>query len=179
MLIYKIISPNTDLVYVGKTKCTLNRRLSGHLSKYKAWLAGKPVSNCSSYKVLEHGDCSIVLIEDGSREGYWIKEMNACNTMTLDYDHAACMKAYQVENKETLIEYWKGYREANQEVIREYKRAYHAANRETISEKQRAYRETNREAIREKRGEKVACDNCGTVVNRSCMARHKKSGRCQ
>tara|TARA_R110001606_G_scaffold390577_1_gene557666 strand:- start:66 stop:494 length:429 start_codon:yes stop_codon:yes gene_type:complete len=105
MRIYKIISPNTDLVYVGKTDQTLNKRLSGHRSKYKAWLAGKSYSYyCSSYKVLEHGDYSIELIEETDREGYWIKEMNTCNIVKFDHDHAAYNRAYKAANRESLNE---------------------------------------------------------------------------
>jgi len=134
MLIYKIISKNSDLIYVGKTIQTLKQRLWGHRSDYKAWLAGTSIKYCSSYKVLECGDYSIVLIEETDREGYWIQKLGGCNERTFDHDHAA------------------------------YNRAYRAANKEALIEKQR---------------EKIPCPNCGAVVNRSRIARHKRTKICQ
>mgnify|MGYP003628386466 CR=1 FL=1 len=122
MLIYKLISENTDLIYVGKTIQTLKRRLWEHRSKYKRYIEGTSIKYCSSYKVLEHGDYSIVLIgetEDDSSERFWIKQLDACNERTLDYDE---------------LEY---------------------------------------------QAKRVACRNCGAVVNRGSMLRHKRSQRCQ
>ena len=167
MLIYKIISPNTDLLYVGKTTCTLKQRLWTHRSDYKRYLAGKRDNRCSAYKVLECGDCSIVLIEeteDGSREGYWIRKLNTCNTRTLDFDMAASCRAYYAANKDDLLE---------------KKKVYYAANRDDVCERQMVYREANKEAINEKQREKIPCSNCGRVVSRSNMTNHKRSQICQ
>ena len=106
MLIYKITSPNTDLVYVGRTTYTLRQRLICHRSAYKGFLAGKPKTyQCSSFKVLEHGDCSIVLIEeteDASRELYWMNTIpNTCNERRgLFVDKAAHNRAYHADNRE-------------------------------------------------------------------------------
>ena len=154
MLIYKIISPNTDLVYVGKTDQTLSRRLSEHRSAYKGWLAGTCIINYSSFKVLEHGDYSIEMIEeteDKKRERFWIKELNACNTytMSVEFDFAA------------------------------HCRAHYVANREAILERSTEYRDANRETINKKQNEKVPCSNCGAVMNRSSIWAHKKRNVCQ
>ena len=106
MLIYKITSPNTDLVYVGKTIRTLKWRFDHHHSHYKRWLVGKPkISNCGSFKVLEHGDATIELIEktdDASREYHWIRELNACNERWGLYDAAAYHKVRYAEKKEEI-----------------------------------------------------------------------------
>ena len=136
MLIYKIISPNTDLVYVGRTTYTLRQRLWGHRSSYKSWLAGK-ARLCTSFKVLEHGDYSIVLIEeteDASREGYWIRELNACNLNNGSFDRAAHDKARYEEKKDGILERLR---------------------------------------------EKIPCDHCGRIVNRSSMIPHKRTTICQ
>ena len=107
MLIYKITSPNTELVYVGRTTQTLGGRLSRHHSDYKRFLAGKPKANkCTSYKVLEHGDTTIDLIEeteDASREFYWINAIdNICNERRGLFDVAEWGKAHYAENKEEI-----------------------------------------------------------------------------
>jgi predicted RNA-binding Zn-ribbon protein involved in translation (DUF1610 family) len=109
MLIYKITSPNTDLVYVGKTNRTLGRRFSGHLSNDKRFLAGKRKRRCTSYKVLEHGDARIELIEETEdasgkqREKYWINAIpNTCNERRGLYDQAANDRARWAEKGEEI-----------------------------------------------------------------------------
>ena len=48
MKIYKLTSPNTDLVYVGKTERELNVRYNEHIRDYR-----NRVGMCSSYKIIE------------------------------------------------------------------------------------------------------------------------------
>ena len=88
MKIYKLTSPNTDLVYVGKTICKLQERLVNHRSDWKCRENGNK-RNYSSYKMFEFGEVSIELIEeteDDSREAFWINELNSCNIVTFKYD---------------------------------------------------------------------------------------------
>tara|TARA_R110001606_G_C15198532_1_gene631400 strand:- start:306 stop:803 length:498 start_codon:yes stop_codon:yes gene_type:complete len=155
MLIYKIISKNSDLVYVGGTDQTLKLRFSGHQTSYKCWLEGKPRSYYSSYKVLECGDCSIEMLEeteDDTREQFWVRELDACNENTLDFDKVAYQKKYYTANREALLEYGK---------------AYYAANRVTAIEKSREWG-----------SKKIACLNCGAIIRRDSMAKHKKRKIC-
>jgi len=171
MKIYKITSPNTDLVYVGKTSQTLQVRLWGHHSAANRYMVAGD-HYCSSIKVLEHSDDVIELIEetdDCKREAYWIKELNACNQfkMTLDMSDPISVAKYRIE-----------YREANKDAICEYKQKYKDANRDAIREREKKYREANKDAIRERSREKVACDNCGGIVSRYNMLRHKKTKKC-
>lgn len=42
-----------------------------------------------------------------------------------------------------------------------------------------AYREVNRKIINEKANEKITCDNCGDIVQRANLARHKKTKKCR
>ena len=86
--IYKLISTETDNVYVGSTSLNyLCKRLVSHRSDYKRWLAKKR-NYVSSYEILKYEDCKIILIEDfpcdskdqlTSREQYWID--NTANTV--------------------------------------------------------------------------------------------------
>mgnify|MGYP003670493295 FL=1 len=90
MHIYKISSPNTDLIYVGMTRQTISRRLRGHHSHRKRYLANAQGAHfCSSYRVLECGDATIESIEetdDHRREGFWIEELNSCNKLRMQTD---------------------------------------------------------------------------------------------
>ena len=103
--IYKIISENTDLVYVGSTKQRwLCDRFSSHNVQFRRFNKGIDKLWVSSFKVLEHGNCKCVLIEETdlpNREQYWIKELNACNKR----------KEYSLKNKERKKAYLKQYRE--------------------------------------------------------------------
>ena len=90
MKIYKITSPNTDLVYVGKTIQPLKQRMSKHWSHNKRYLARK-TNYCSSLKVMECEDATIELVEetdDTRREAYWIAELNACNVLKMKIDRS-------------------------------------------------------------------------------------------
>jgi ribosomal protein S27E len=172
MLIYKITSPNTDLVYVGHTDNT-HRRLCFHRSHYKAWLAGKSYSvYCSSYKVLEHGDYSISTIEeteDADREGYWIKELNACNERKLDYDSIAWQKDYYEENKDRIL--------ARKLEKIPCDNCGRIVCRDHMSRHKRTDRCVNKEPIREK-AETIACDHCGRVIIRNNITKHKRTKIC-
>ena len=117
MQIYKLTSPNTELVYVGKTIQTLAKRISEHRSNHKRYVSGKTSYVCSSIKVIEFGGAVIELIEetdDESREAHWIRELAACNHQKLEvdwsdhatkaeYDRKYNQKHYQA-NKDAILE---------------------------------------------------------------------------
>jgi len=169
MLIYKITSPNTDIVYVGQTSQTLRRRFSGHHTNYKGFLAGNPkAGSCTSIKVLEHGDATIDLIEeteDVSREFYWINTIpNTCNVKRGVFDYAANNHDYHEENKEE---------------ISARKKVHYAENKEVLCAKSKARYAEKKEEINAKRNRKEPCPKCGRVVRHGDMARHHKTKRCQ
>jgi hypothetical protein len=176
MLIYKLISPNTDLVYVGHTDRTLSCRLSLHRSHYKRWLAGIREGVCSSIKVLEHGDYSIVLIEeteDADREGYWIRELNACNKMTYEYsggDKVAYHKARYQEKRDGIL--------ARMLEKIPCDNCGRIVCRGAMAKHKRTDRCVNKEPIRERKLERAPCDNCGQLISRGNMWRHKTSKIC-
>ena len=160
MKIYKITSPNTELVYVGKTIRTIEQRLRGHYSASKRYARGL-TNYCSSFKVLECGDAVIELLEeidgetdDARRETFWINELNACNHVKMTINMSDPVS------------------------VAKYMREYREANRDAILEMHRKYREGNKDALRERALEKVACDNCGRIGSLSNMARHKKTQSC-
>ena len=156
MKIYRIVSPNTELVYVGKTSQTLARRFDCHRSHHKRYLSSK-TRYCSSFKVIECGDAVIELIEetdDSRREAHWIKKLGACNHHKLEVDRS---------DKASMAEYDRKYRMENIDACRGH---------------QRKYIRKNRDEINRKKSEKIPCDHCGRFSNRVNMQRHKKSKRC-
>ena len=61
--VYYISSSESNLVYIGSTTATLNRRFQKHYSDLKRFLEDGSTS-CSSFEILLLGDCDIELIEE-------------------------------------------------------------------------------------------------------------------
>ena len=79
--IYKITSEQTDDVYIGKTKKTLEKRLEGHRKNYRRWCNNKD-DFVTSFHLLIYDDCKIELIEDNAdacRESHWQRKLDCCN----------------------------------------------------------------------------------------------------
>ena len=86
--IYKLSSySQPNLIYVGSTYQTLNKRLKGHKNAFNAFNRGKG-KYCSSFEIIKLGDYHIDLIENfpcenrqqlNCRETYFIKTMNCVN----------------------------------------------------------------------------------------------------
>ena len=86
--VYKIVSNQTDKVYVGSTtKKYLSQRMDGHRCHHKMWKDGKRKHKVTSFDVLQFEDAYIVLIENfpcnskdelSARERYWIDSTENC-----------------------------------------------------------------------------------------------------
>ena len=86
------------------------------------------------------------------------------------------IKAYTTE--EERLEYHKVYREDHKDIISEYKKIYRKDNKEEITDYNKKYRIAHKEMINMKAKEKIACDNCGVMVNRDGISHHKKRKKC-
>ena len=93
--IYKIISNETDEVYIGSTTQTLSLRLGGHKRNYKKYLNNK-YSYTTSYNILKYDDVKIILIEECpcdnreqllKREQYYIDNMDCINKNRATISH--------------------------------------------------------------------------------------------
>jgi hypothetical protein len=102
--IYKIVSNETDMIYIGSTCKLLCQRLAQHRSTYKAYQSGK-YRFVTSFKLLEIGECKIILLEKfpcNSRE-----ELNARERFYIENNE--CVN--KVVPMRTRIEYNKDNRE--------------------------------------------------------------------
>ena len=71
-LIYKIVSPSIDKIYVGSTVKTLEMRLDEHEKDYGCWLyRGCRSGYLTSFEILKYGDYKIELIEEDYDEDEW------------------------------------------------------------------------------------------------------------
>jgi hypothetical protein len=129
--IYKIVSANTDKIYIGSTtKQYLSSRIAHHKCVYKKWLKGEH-NKINSFDVLEFGDCKIILIESfpcnskaelEAREYHHIKENKAFTTNT--HMPSRTRDMYEIEHKEHLKEKRAEWHKNNKEHVREYKREW-------------------------------------------------------
>lgn len=85
--VYKIVSNQIDLIYVGSTTQALSRRMACHRSKYKRW-RNNTQNYMTSFEILKHDDAKIILVErveckDKEEllqiERKYIETLNCCN----------------------------------------------------------------------------------------------------
>jgi hypothetical protein len=88
--IYKLVSKDYDLTYIGSTMGIWQNQLKSHKSRYNAWLNNKK-SSTTACKLFELGDVDIFLIEKvkcenvidlHDRQRYWIAKTKCVNTAT-------------------------------------------------------------------------------------------------
>ena len=125
--IYKLVSKNTNTIYIGKTRQTIGARKSGHRNKYKRWINGKFEANgkrakyCGSYDVMKFSDWDMIEIEANieeenvvERERYWIE--NSENT-TNKVIPGRTIKQYNIDNRSNKNAYNKIYGDSNRKEI--------------------------------------------------------------
>ena len=109
--IYKIVSSQTDKVYVGSTtKNRLSQRRAKHREDYRRYL-NKKYHYITSFDIVKYDDAEIILIEAfpcetkdelHKRERYWIENTNNCVNK---YVPTRTQKEYREKNKEKIKEY--------------------------------------------------------------------------
>jgi len=148
--IYKLVSKNTNQIYIGSTINSLSSRLSQHVHHYRLYKLGK-YNYLTSFIILDAGDYSVELIEKYPCSG--IKELNVregqimlenpdicvnkkISGRTVHESYKACYKKHQAK----YLEYQKQY-------YRSHSNVYYKNNKEIILKKRQEYYKKNREAI--------------------------------
>lgn len=195
--IYKIISSNTDDVYIGSScEPYLSNRLAKHVSNYNNYLKGKH-HYTTAYKVLEKGNYQIIWLEDCScerrdqlvaRERWYIENTPNCINKVIvgrtytEYYHdnktkiTDRCKLYYENNKEIVNKRNKLYRESNKDKVTTIKKAYRENNKDVIKVKQKEYRDINKDKINAWKSSKIECE-CGCTITLNNKANHKKSAK--
>ena len=175
--IYKIVCNTTGLTYYGSTcEPILSRRLAKHRSNYKDYLNNASHSHyTTSYKVLENGNCDIILMENypcksndelTSRERFYIENFDCVNKII----PTRTQQEYKDLNKEWYQDYMK-----------EYNQQYREENREKISKQRKERYYSHREMILQQHKENYKKNNipitcsCGTIITKCKLKRHQKS----
>lgn len=151
--IYKIVSNQTEDIYIGSTVQALSVRLACHRRDYKNYKDGKH-TNVTSFDILKYGDAKIYLIEEYpcdnkeqlfAREGYYIKKLDCVNKQIAGRGK----KQYHQDNKEQLNEKSKERYKNNREAILKRHKEYYEKHKEEKNRKQKEYAEKNKEKIKE------------------------------
>ena len=106
---YRIVSSNTNKVYIGSTVNTLEHRLKKHEISFKRYLEEK-YEYISSYEILESKDYSIELIEnkfcETKLDRWEIERYHILNTVNcINICHPGRTKAqFYQENKQEINE---------------------------------------------------------------------------
>ena len=102
--IYKLVSFQTDKVYVGSTCSLLSKRFYEHKMKFKK---SHDKLNLTSFEILKYADCDIILLEDfpcenrnqlHARERYYIESLSCVNKNI----PTRTRKEYAINNKDKL-----------------------------------------------------------------------------
>jgi hypothetical protein len=170
--IYKLISNQTDKIYIGSTCQSLCKRYGDHNSHYRYW---KKTNNnyVTSFEIIQYDDCDIILLENYScqnknelhaKERHWIEQLDCVNKIVptrtqseYQNDNNDQIKEYdknryynEKKNNEKYQEKVKEYREQNKEKINEYNKQYYNDNAEKIKETVAKYRNNNKYKIAER-----------------------------
>ena len=187
--IYKITN-NTN-TYVGSTN-NFKRRKYEHK---KIWYNPNSVNyNFKVYKCIRTNggwdNFTMEIVETTEKTGedlldlekYYIKELNAdLNTnspLRTKEELIFYNKNYYEENKEEILEKSKQYRQNSKDYQMEYQKKYRAEHVIDRIEKGKIKYKENIDKIKEYRQTKIECSNCGIMVCRGGMARHKKTEKC-
>lgn len=169
--IYKLISNNTNDIYIGSTSCPrLCTRLQIHKDAYKRYLnnTGRYYSGC---ELLKYPDCKIILLENYpcstkeelfSKEREYIEKNNCVNLQK------------PIMTRDELLQYHKDYYSNNIYYFNEVSKNYREKNRELIKERDKIYYTNNKEKRNKKASEVIVCD-CGKNTTKAHLSRHKKT----
>ena len=193
--IYKIVSDNTDKIYIGSTCSPLAKRLYEHKANYKAWKVGKPNNgHVTSYNILELENVDIILLENYpcndknelyARERYWIEQNKAI--VVNKAIPTRTMREYCKDNKEKIQKYTKEYNVIHKNEKKVYNRLYNLDNKLNISiqkkeyyqkhkEEKSKYGKIYRERNKEKFSKSFVCE-CGSHYTFDSKRKHIKTAK--
>jgi hypothetical protein len=153
--IYKLISDDTDKIYIGSTTSDLSKRIYEHKVSLKRW-KNKTGPYITSFEIMKYDNYEMILIEDYpcdnrnqlySRERYWMDKFKGICVNK-------CM--YRGGNrKETWLAYANSHKEEQ--------KIYYEENKKKIYEKSK-----------EKRKIKITC-SCGSIFPKCRKSEHVKT----
>ena len=128
-VVYKLISANTDKIYIGSTTCALEKRLKRHLYNFLTYQNDANKKYFTSYKILTFGEYSMVILEDCGdisrtellkRETYHIKaNINICVNKIVPFHDSEAERQDSIKKSKQK---WKDqHQDYNKIYLREYR----------------------------------------------------------
>tara|TARA_R110002153_G_scaffold23946_1_gene76886 strand:+ start:351 stop:857 length:507 start_codon:yes stop_codon:yes gene_type:complete len=148
--IYKVINKKNNMIYIGSTVQTIEKRWCIHKNHHKT-------KNCKTYeKWGDFEDCEIALIKNFpcnskkellKEEREHIERVTCVNKAT----PGGTPKDYYIKNKEEINKSHKNWNSKNKEHIKQYNKKYEVENKEKIAKIRKAYQLKNKDVLNEKR----------------------------
>jgi hypothetical protein len=171
--IYKLVSFQTDKIYIGSTCEKLTVRKAKHKANYKSFLQGKG-HVVTAFEILKYDDVDIILLENcpcenkeqlHKKERFYIENTNNCVNK---YIPTRTDKEYYEDNIEKI----KKYREQNKEKIALKTKQYTEKNKNRISENKKQYYQRNKAQM-----QVVYTCSCGHEVRKCNKKRHERTNK--
>ena len=152
--IYKLVSEQTDKIYIGST-CLKN--LKSRLYQHRANLKEYNTDNTkydyvTSFELVKYKDCQIILLElvnVSTKAELLIRETYYFNTMNNIVNKIAPYRTDEDKKK-----YHENYRENNRELINNKAKLYRENNLQKMADRDKKYYEQNKDIINQKKKEK-------------------------
>jgi hypothetical protein len=127
--IYKLISPNTDKIYIGSScEKYLSNRLAGHKKDWKRYMDEKIMKKkYSSHDLFDFGDVKIQLIEIYKCENVF--ELHNRERYYIEQNKDICL------NKSIPNRTYKEYYNDNKELIKQKRKEHYKSLKESIESK--------------------------------------------
>jgi hypothetical protein len=167
--IYKIWSPQTELIYIGSTTQTLCQRFTDHKKLFNQYKEG--ITNyTSSFKILEYEDAKIELIE----------EVNCENKEQLRRSEGELIRQYKDICVNLLIagRTRKEWQEDNRDYVNKSCREYYENNKSKVLGQKKEYYEEHKEQIAERRTQPYQCI-CGSIIKYGDKSKHFRTQKHQ
>ena len=167
--IYKIVSDQTEKVYIGSTTQPLYKRFYSHKERYERYLVNKH-HYVTSFDIIQFNDAKAILLEHYPCETKEELEAREYEIMK-QHDNNKVNKIHPTRTRQE-------YNELNKEKIAYQKKISNAklyeANKDIMLAKKKQYYETNKEIISQKNKEQFTCE-CGSIFQKCKISRHLKS----
>ena len=168
-LIYKLCCNDFNItdIYIGSTTNFTNRK-----SQHKR--------NCNNENSKEYNKKAYYFIRNNGGWNNWDmvlieNNLNITTKLQLHSKEREWIEKLKPSlNKCIPTRTQKEWYDDNKEVIKQRKKEYYNDNKEIINEKKKEYYNNNKDIINEKLKQKITCD-CGSVVRKDVIHRHKKS----
>ena len=172
--IYKIVTSQSDDIYIGSTCQTLSRRMSVHRSLFRC----KKLLAMSKILFEKYGcdTCRIILLESYSCDNN--EELRAKEQDWIDKTDKCINKIRAFRTNKQKIKFRKIYYQDHNDHIKEKQKQYRKDNKDKIKDINKKYREQNQTKIADHKGKQLIC-TCGSTYTNSHKTRHDRTTKHQ